>query len=136
MGSTRKFEGRIQDNYDSYLKSSHRIGFIESFPVTEVLEEFKIPAKCRAFNVVVNVKYCTLSFGGSEFTVRGLVTDIVSISKYLPMGGFNSNCYYDEAETMEKAIIEVCKLKNLMICAKISSWPFAKASVQDNFYKD
>lgn len=37
---------------------------------------------------------------------------------------------------MEKAVVEMCKKHDLMICDKVCSWPFAKAVVQQNFYKD
>ena len=126
-----KVEGKIEDNYNEYLSKPIRVGFMFTFPIVEVLEEFKVKEICRGMEFDVTVQLCKNNFG-----VRMLVTSEVSIAKYLFMQGFASDCHYDEAATMERAIVAVCKLKNFMIYNKINSWPFAKADVGDNFYTD
>lgn len=128
---------QIEINYKKYLDESQHIGFMSDFPIQDKLETFKINTKCRNIPVEVIVHYCKLQYGSKpEDTVAGLVTERLDISKYLPLNGFASNCCYDEATTMEEAIVEIARQKNVMICNKINSWPFAKAVIQDNFYKD
>jgi len=132
-----KFDGHIQDNYDKYLKESYMIGFTYSYPTKTILKTFDIETTCRGFDVKFKVHLAKGSFGkNNEFEVSILKTEKVSIAEHLFLNGWNSMCCYDEAETMEKAIVEICKKENLMICRKACSWPFATAVVQDNFYKD
>lgn len=133
----KKFEGKIQENYDNYLKETLMVGFMSTFPVARVIDEITIKSTCRRYDVEFKVKYVRLAMeeGGKEIC-DGIVTDKVEINHHLPMNGFGSHCYIDEAKTMEEAVIEMAKKHDLMICNKICSWPFAKAAVQKNHYKD
>ncbi len=131
---------KILDNYNAYLKQPIRIGFMDSYPVKEVLDEITINSKCKNFDVSFKVKYCIFTFGkNNEHTIHGIITDNVSISHLLPLNGFGSHSFEYSAETMELGVIEMCKKHDLMICGdggKICSYPFAKAITQPNFYKD
>ena len=107
------------------------------FPVKEVIDEMRVTKKCRNFEVYFNVKYCTVSFGdNNQYTCHAVVTDNVRIADKLFAEGWGSHCYADEAKTMELAVIDMCKKHDLMISRKECSWPFAKATVQENIYKD
>lgn len=135
--TVHKYEGRIQENYDEYLAEPQRIGFTESFPVKEVLEEREYKMKCRGFDVQFKVQYCLLSFGDkNEYTVHGIVTERVDIGSKLGARSFGSYCHIDEAETMEEGVVKLCKELDLMVCQKVCSWPFAKILVQPNHFKD
>jgi hypothetical protein len=126
----KKYEGKIQDNYDNYLKSPHNMFFDDKFPIAEVLQVFKIQEKCRSFDVTVKVSLCKDAFGS-----RILVTNRISTQQNLSLNGFGAGCSA-EADTMERAIVAVCKKLDLMICAKINSYPAAKCIVQDNHFID
>lgn len=132
----RKVEGDVQKNYDDYIKTPHHIGF-DHWPTVEVLDTITIKTKCRTnYDVTFDVRYVKVSLEKSSHVIfHAIVTDRVDIGSRLPLGGFNSYCCYDEANTMELGIVEMAKKHNLMICDKKCSWPSAQAVVQDNFYK-
>lgn len=122
----------LKSNHGNYLKIPMLVGFIEPFPEVEdgVIDEMTITAKCRGFDVQFKVRYGRVSFGDdNKYTCDAITTDQVEIADKLPLGGFNSNCYHDEGETMELAVVEMAKKHGLMICDKICSWPHAKAIV-------
>ena len=137
--SSRKVEGKIQDNYDKYLKEPHRMGF-DPYPTKEVIDTMTIDLKCRrdSYQVPVTVSLVKGIFksSGEDILLNAIVTSQVDIASRLPLHGFNSNCCFDEAETMEQAVVLMAKKHNLMICTKKVSWPEAQAIVQENFYKD
>jgi hypothetical protein len=123
----------LAENHQNYLSKSHMIGFMEAFPEDPkgVVDEIIVKAQCRKFDVSFKVRYGKVTFGPeNQHSVMGITTDTVSISERLPLNGFNSHCCFDEAETMEKAVVEMAKKHNLMICDKRCSWPHAKAIVQ------
>ena len=136
MSTNNKHNGKVQDNYDRYLAEPRIIGCMETFPITKIIEEMTVSGKCRGFDVVFKVQYVTLTFGKNKIEVQGIVTSEVNINHRLPLHGFSSYCHIDEAETMEQGVIHMLKRRNLMVCTKINSWPFAKVVVQENFYKD
>lgn len=115
---------------EEYLKSNQMIGFTQSFPVLETIETENVSAKCRNFNVNFNVHLVKVGFGdNNKYNCLAIVTDKVDISYKLPLNGWNSYCCYDEAETMEKALVEFAEKKGYILCNKVCSWPFAKAIV-------
>ena len=128
-------DGKITDNYREYLEDNLHIGFMEQFPVKTILESYEITNKVRGFDVTYKVHYVELSFGNGEYTVKGIVTDIVDVAKRMG-NSFGSHCYIDEGKAMEISIVKLCLKKDLMICQKVCSWPFAKVVVQQNFYKN
>lgn len=130
-----KYDGKVQDNYDKYLQEVICIGITEIYPVKKVLDTIRITRKCRNFDVIFDVQYVMVEFSKS-LDIHAVVTERVDIAGRLPGSGWGSHCYADEAKTMEEGVIEMCKKHNLMICTKVCSWPFAKAIVQANFYKD
>lgn len=119
-------------NHDKYLKETLMIGFMEKFPEVEgdLVDEITVESTCRRYDVKFKVRFGKVSFAEGKHTVDGITTDRVDISAKLPLAGFGSQCCYDEAETMEKAIVQMAMKHNLMICQKICSWPHAKAIVQ------
>jgi len=129
----------MEKNHKEYLEKSKMIGFMEALPEDPkgVIDEITVRTKCRNFDVSFKVRYGKVTFGkNNEFHCYGITTDAVDISHRLPLGGFNSMCCYDEADTMELAVTEMAKKHNLMICDKRCSWPHAKVVVQevtDNF---
>lgn len=119
---------------EEYRNSHVRIGFMQDFPqVGEPTDAVTYKAVCRGFMTEVSVSQTRLSFGDGDHTVAGVVTSRVDISHNLPMGGFNSHCCYDEAETMDAAIAQYCEENGLELCRKINSWPYGKAVVQKAF---
>jgi len=131
----KKWIGNIQDNYDKYLKEPLRIGFTDTFPIKDIIEEIEVKTNCRRFEVIFKVQYCNVTFGQeNEYNCCAIVTDRVDIQSRLPMNGFASHCHIDEARVMENAVVEMAKKHDLMICTKICSWPFAKAIVDDNHF--
>jgi hypothetical protein len=131
----KTFEGKITDNYREYLKEPIRIGFTNSFRVKEILDSREFMYKFQGEFYEYETHLVNLEFGDKEkFTVKGIVTDIVDIAKKLPMGGWGSHCYIQEAKIMEEAIVKMCLENDLMICNKVCSWPYAKAVVQPNHF--
>jgi len=133
----KKFEGKIQDNFDNYLKKDIQVGFMQKFPVANISKTKKYKMTCRNFPVNIEVSLARGTYGeNNEYECDIVVTNEISISEHLSLRGFGSYCHIDEAQVMEKAIVQFCKEENLMICDKACSWPFAKAVVQENFYKN
>lgn len=81
----RKYAGKIQDNYDEYLKKPIRIGF-DHYPVVGVMDVIHVDDKCRGFDVSFTVKLVTVLCVGVE--CRAVVADLVDISSRLPLNGF------------------------------------------------
>ena len=132
-----KIDGSIQENYDGYLKKNIRIGNMGKFPTKEVIDEIIIQTNCGGYNVQVITQYVTVTFGeNNEYICKAVVTNHVDIGRRMPLGGFGSHCYFEEAQTAELAVVEMCKKHNLMICDKVNSWPYAQAIVQENRYKN
>lgn len=120
-----------EKSYQKYLKQPHHMGF-DPFPVIDILDKITIAAKCRTYDVTFDVKYarvCLSDMPDVEFFA--IETTRVEISHRLPLNGYNSNCCYDEAETMELGVIEMAKKHDLLICDKKTSWPYAQAVVQE-----
>ena len=126
----------IEKNYNDYLTSNSRIGFTQSFPVVEVISEMEVTNLCRNYNVTFKVQHVKVCYGKKTDVVDAVVTERVDIANRLFAGGWGQHSYIDEGEVMEKAVVEMCKQKNLMICTKICTWPFAKAIVQPNLLKN
>jgi hypothetical protein len=134
--SPNKRPGKIAENYEWYLKQPLHVGFMDSFPVAEILDSIQINTKCRNCAVRFNVHYAKVTFGEkNEYSCHAIVTDKVDIASHLPLGGWNSHAYADEAATMELAVVEMAKKQNLMINRKVCSWPFAKAITSPNDYE-
>ena len=121
----------IEKNYQDYLEEHLKIGFTSNFPVSTVLKNLEVQENCLRFSVTVEIKLCR----STVLNCLMLVTERLDISNRLALNGFGSGCCFDEAHTMERAVIEICKQEDLMICQKVCSWPFAKVIVQKNFYK-
>lgn len=132
----RKYQGSIEKNYADYLAERKLFGFMDSFPETGIVfDEIEVYGKCRNFDARFKVRFSQVSFGpNNEWVCRAIVTDRVDISKFLPMSGFNSYCYENESDVMELGVIEMAKKRDLLICSKINSWPFAKAIVSENHF--
>ena len=131
--SQPKVDGSIIEHYREYLKSNMMIGFTNSFPVQEELESITINENN---NLTFKVSLVRLSYGKKKTdTVLGIVTDRVKIKREGPLGGWGQHGYVDEAKIMEAAVVKMCLEKDLMICNKICSWPFAKVVVQPNYFK-
>ena len=131
----KRFPGSIQKNYDDYLNDVIKVGFTECFPVVKILDTIKIREKARGFSVEIKVSLVRVSFGKeNQFQCTSVVTDECDISSKLLMNGFGSHCHVDAGKAMERAVIEMCKKNDMMICDKICTWPFAKAIVQDNHF--
>ena len=131
-----QYDGNIADNYADYLAKNICIGFTDKFPIDTVFKSIEIYGMCRNYRVPVTVQMAMLSFGEGKYKVEGVVTSCVDIAKHLSLNGFGSHCYADEAECMELAVVEACKQWDLMIVDKVCSWPFAKALVQKNHFKN
>jgi len=100
------------------------------------LKEATYQAVCRRFDVEFKVMLCKVTLGDGKYECTAIVTDRVDVGTKLGVYSFGSHCHVDEARTMELGVIRFAKENNLMICNKVNSWPFAKALVQENFYKD
>jgi hypothetical protein len=122
-----------EKNFEEYKNEPLRIGFTDKFPEVRTIDEMMVDSTCRGFAVRFSVRLVKVAFekGGRE-VCDGVVTDSVDIAHKLRAGGFGSHCYVEEAQTMEGAVVEMCKKHNLMICSKVCSWPFAVAIVQVN----
>ena len=119
-----------EKNYSDYLNGKQKIGFTDVFieKPNSTIHSKIIKDKCRGYDVEFEVRHCILLFGDdNQFEVHGIVTDCLSISDKLPMGGFNSNSNEDTSKLMEQAVILSAYENELLICNKICSWPFAKA---------
>ncbi len=103
---------------------SHKIGFMrEPFPVQEGtnFDQESFLLKCRNFDVEVEVSRCRLEFSSTGF--EGVVTNQVSISEKLPLGGFASMCYMDEADVMKKAVEMYAEKRGMCIGGEYNNWP-------------
>ena len=116
---------------EEYKALNHYMGFIEDFPVLEIIESEEVSYICRGkFPVTFKVSLAKVGFGeGNKYSCLALVTDIVDISHKLFLSGWNSFCCYDEADTMEKALMEYAAKKGYILCHKVNSWPFAKSII-------
>lgn len=122
------------EEYLNQKTNPHRIGFTQEFPIVKYLKFETVTKKCRNFTVTFDVNLVKVSFGG-KYTCTAIVTDCVDISHNLFMNGWNSCCFVDEAETMEKALVEFAEKNGFELCTKVNSWPFAKAIVQRKNHK-
>lgn len=121
------------DRYVKYLNEPLVIGMTERFPEVpdSVVDEQEITDVCRNFTVKFKVRYGKVYVGSDKkYTCMAVTTDCVEIAHRLPMNGFGSHCYADEAACMEKAVVQMMGKHGLMPCDKSCSWPFAKAIVQ------
>lgn len=109
-----------------YLESSIRVG-ITDYAIGEKRDTVRYSANCGRFPVIVSVSLATVQFDGYHVTC--VVTDRVDISGNLPLNGYGSYCYQDEAQTMERAVAAYCRENGFTICKKESSWPYAVAVV-------
>ncbi len=110
-----------------YLDKKYRIGFTQSFPVKRILASMNAKSYCRKFLVEFQVHIAEFTFGNNnEFSIYGIITDQVDISKHLFLDGFGSMCLYDEARVMKVAAAKLASMYNLPICEDICSWPYAK----------
>ena len=119
-----------KENYSKFLDGKQKVGFTNVFveKPNSVVNSKIINDKCRGIDVRFEVRYCILLFGDdNEFEVHGIVTDCLSISDRLPLGGFNSNSNEDTSKLMEEAVVLLAHENELLICDKVCSWPFAKA---------
>jgi len=131
---------------DEYLSATLRIGFMQHFPVAEIVhtQEEEVELTYRYFKgrlARIKVSLCRCTFGDSnEYSVFCVVTERWNgVSEALgSAASFGSFCHEDEAFAMEKAVAQYCEKQGLIICSKECSWPFAKAvtSIKDTKYWD
>jgi hypothetical protein len=119
-----------EKNYNKFLNSPMKIGhtctFIEK--PNSTINSISIFESCADVKVVFEVRYCILLFGDdNQFEVHGIVTDSVSISKSLSLGGFGSHSHEHTGKLMQEAVVFFAHKNDLLICEKICSWPFSKA---------
>jgi hypothetical protein len=118
-----------------YLSAPPRVGFIESqsdYTIGQRVNQITYKGTCIRFPVEVEVSTAMVDFGG--FTIACAVTSEVSISRLLPLNGFGSHCYHDEANVMKAAIATYCKDHGYEVCRETNSWPYAVAIIT-NFGK-
>lgn len=130
-------ETQIDNNYQGYLETPLKVGFTQTFPQESIIDSITVTTTIRGKKVTFNVHYGLVSYGDNKdgnSTCHAIFTDRAELPERFRSWG--SHSYIDEGKAMEVAVIEMCKKHNLMICAKICSWPFAKAIVQDNQYKN
>jgi len=113
-----------------YLNQDQKIGFTESFPAKKQLYSETYVIEWRNRDIKVSAHLVQLTFGEKEeFNCFGVETSSVDISKYLPMNGWGSMCFTDEAKIMRDAVVDFCEKHNLVICAHINDWPTANVVV-------
>ena len=119
-----------EKNYSKFLDSPMKFGMTQSFKEkpNSTIHSKIINEKCNGIHVRFEVRYCKLLFGeNDEYEVHGIVTDRVSISKKLILGGFGSHSCEDTGKLMQEAVVFFAHENDLLICEKICSWPFSKA---------
>lgn len=118
---------------EKYLDKPQMIGFMESFPIKEILFTAKATSKIRNIPIKFNIHVAKLGFGDNlEYHVLGIVTDTMT---YLLPKRFGSISYFDEARIMKIAVAKLASCNNYTICQDICSWPFAKVLIQENNVK-
>lgn len=121
---------------EEYLDKPQMIGFTQSFPIKEILFTVKATSKIRNIPIKFNIHVVKLGFGDNlKYHILGIVTDHVDISDHLPLNGFGSISYFDEARIMKIAVAKLASCNNYTICQDICSWPFAKVLIQENNVK-
>jgi hypothetical protein len=132
----KKHFENIEKHYEEYLNQPLRVGFMDSFPIDNIIDTIEVSGKCRDFDVIFNVHLCYVNFGVEKFKSRAIITDEVIIRDKLKFAGSGSFSYIDESRTMEMGIVEMAKKHDFFICTKINSWPIAKAIISENIYKE
>ncbi len=124
----------MNENHTKYLAEEKRIGYMQAFPEKEggLIDGIAFKTECRGYDVLFTVRYGKVKLSkDSNIECYGITTGRAEVAHKLRMNGWGSHCHIDEAEAMEKGIVEMAKKHNLMICEKACSWPHAKAVVQE-----